>query len=92
MALPFLRAARRGMASSGPTPMKDVLNAPYNGFVPPHVSPWHRYGAVAFGTLMWGWIFYRFSEDGDVLLGWRKPWDHRGHPYEPTVEEIMSDD
>ena len=32
----------------------------------------------AFGTLAWLWIFYRFSQDGKVLLGYEHPWDH-GH-------------
>jgi hypothetical protein len=32
----------------------------------------------AFGTVAWLWIFYRFSQDGKVLLGYEHPWDH-GH-------------
>jgi hypothetical protein len=32
----------------------------------------------AFGTIAWLWVFYRFSQDGKVLLGMEHPWDH-GH-------------
>ena len=32
----------------------------------------------AFGTLTWLWVFYRFSQDGRVLLGLEHPWEH-GH-------------
>jgi hypothetical protein len=33
----------------------------------------------AFGTVVWLWIFYRFSLDGKVLLGYEHPWDHGHH-------------
>lgn len=32
-----------------------------------------------FGTVAWLWIFYRFSQDGKVLLGYEHPWDHGHH-------------
>ena len=32
-----------------------------------------------FGTIAWLWIFYRFSQDGKVLLGYEHPWDHGHH-------------
>jgi hypothetical protein len=32
----------------------------------------------AFGTLCWLWVFWRFKQDGKVLLGMEHPWDH-GH-------------
>ena len=32
----------------------------------------------AFGTVAWLWVFYRFKQDGKVLLGMEHPWDH-GH-------------
>lgn len=28
------------------------------------------------GATMWFWVFYRLREEGPVLLGWRKPWEH----------------
>lgn len=37
-----------------------------------------RLGEV-FGTIAWLWIFYRFSQDGMVLLGYEHPWDHGHH-------------
>jgi hypothetical protein len=33
----------------------------------------------AFGTIAWLWIFYRFSQDGMVLLGYEHPWEHGHH-------------
>ena len=30
------------------------------------------------GTVAWLWIFYRFRQDGAVLLGLSHPWEH-GH-------------
>lgn len=32
-----------------------------------------------FGTIAWLWVFYRFSQDGAVLLGYRHPWEHGDH-------------
>uniref|UniRef100_A0A7S4ACX3 Uncharacterized protein n=1 Tax=Pseudo-nitzschia australis TaxID=44445 RepID=A0A7S4ACX3_9STRA len=32
----------------------------------------------AFGTVAWLWVFWRFKQDGKVLLGYEHPWDH-GH-------------
>ena len=29
------------------------------------------------GAVMWFWVFYRLSQDGDVMLGYRKPWEHK---------------
>ena len=42
----------------------------------------NKFGArlgEAFGTVAWLWIFYRFSLDGKVLLGYEHPWDHGHH-------------
>ena len=32
----------------------------------------------AFGTVCWLWVFWRFKQDGRVLLGYEHPWDHGG--------------
>ncbi|KAG7360392.1 hypothetical protein IV203_035491 [Nitzschia inconspicua] len=37
-----------------------------------------RVGEV-FGTIAWLWVFYRFSQDGKVLLGYEHPWEHGHH-------------
>ena len=34
----------------------------------------------AFGTVCWLWVFWRFKQDGKVLLGMEHPWDH-GHDH-----------
>jgi len=38
-----------------------------------------RLGEV-FGTICWLWVFWRFKQDGKVLLGMEHPWDH-GHDH-----------
>ncbi|KAL7580028.1 hypothetical protein ACA910_005014 [Epithemia clementina (nom. ined.)] len=30
------------------------------------------------GIVVWLWVFHRFRKDGDVLLGYRYPWEHPG--------------
>ena len=37
-----------------------------------------RMGEV-FGTIAWLWVFWRFKQDGKVLLGMEHPWDHGDH-------------
>ncbi len=49
----------------------------FGGFEPPNPPRWHAQGAKALGAGMWFWVFYRASEDGDVLLGYRWPWEHK---------------
>ena len=41
---------------------------PLPGFHAPHVDPFHQNMATIIGATMWFWIFYRFREDGGVLL------------------------
>ena len=41
-----------------------------------HVSPIHKTLGTTFGAIMWFWIFYRFKNDGKVLLGLEHPWEH----------------
>lgn len=33
-----------------------------------HVSPVHKNLALAYGTMLWLWVFYRAKEDGRVVL------------------------
>ncbi|KAI9912920.1 hypothetical protein PsorP6_005597 [Peronosclerospora sorghi] len=44
-----------------------------------HVSPVHKNLALAYGTMLWLWIFWRAKQDGLVLLGLKHPWDHGDH-------------
>ncbi|KAJ0412820.1 hypothetical protein ATCC90586_002450 [Pythium insidiosum] len=44
-----------------------------------HVSPVHKNLALAYGTMLWLWIFWRAKQDGKVVLGLEHPWDHHGH-------------
>ncbi|KAG7397037.1 hypothetical protein PHYBOEH_001315 [Phytophthora boehmeriae] len=43
-----------------------------------HVSPVHKNLALAYGTMLWLWVFWRAKQDGRVVLGLEHPWDH-GH-------------
>jgi len=38
---------------------------------------WHMRAATLMGAGTTTWILWRFSQDGDVFLGLRKPWEHR---------------
>jgi len=49
-------------------------------------SEMHRKGGEVFGFVMWMWIFHRFREDGDVLLGFRHPWEHKHDPWDISEE------
>eukprot|EP00699_Malawimonas_sp_californiana_P000464 EC713655.1.p1 GENE.EC713655.1~~EC713655.1.p1 ORF type:complete len:81 (+),score=1.87 EC713655.1:2-244(+) len=51
----------------------------YGGFKPPHVATMHKRLAVAVGATAWFWMLYRAKQDGDVIIGLRKPWEHKGH-------------
>ncbi|CAI5737356.1 unnamed protein product [Hyaloperonospora brassicae] len=44
-----------------------------------HVSPVHKNLALAYGTMLWLWVFWRAKQDGLALLGFEHPWDHHGH-------------
>jgi len=44
----------------------------------------------AFGTVAWLWIFYRFSQDGRVLLGYEHPWDHGGGHDDHGGDDVYS--
>ncbi|TMW62912.1 hypothetical protein Poli38472_005530 [Pythium oligandrum] len=46
-----------------------------------HVSPVHKNLALAYGTMLWLWIFWRAKQDGKVVLGLEHPWDH-GHGHD----------
>ena len=41
-----------------------------------HISETHTQLGEAFGFVCWFWVFYRFKEDGAVLLGLKHPWEH----------------
>mmetsp|Transcript_26793 Transcript_26793/g.61681 ORF Transcript_26793/g.61681 Transcript_26793/m.61681 type:complete len:95 (-) Transcript_26793:285-569(-) len=43
------------------------------------ISEVHTFWGEAFGFVMWFWIFYRFKEDGKVLLGICHPWENHPH-------------
>ncbi|TYZ58155.1 hypothetical protein PybrP1_002397 [[Pythium] brassicae (nom. inval.)] len=66
-------SAKRGMASHGGSHGKEY---PFGMHF--HVSPVHKNLGLAYGTMLWLWIFYRAKEDGRVVLGLEHPWDH-GH-------------
>ncbi|KAE9005776.1 hypothetical protein PR003_g2090 [Phytophthora rubi] len=49
-----------------------------------HVSPVHKNLALAYGTMLWLWVFWRAKQDGRVVLGLEHPWDHgHGHHEAP---------
>ena len=50
------------------------------------LSPIHQFMGEALGFICWLWIFVRFREDGDVLLGYRHPWDPKFDPWAPSIE------
>lgn len=56
-------AAKRGMASHSHGHGKDY---PFGMHF--HVSPVHKNLALAYGTMLWLWVFYRAKEDGRVVL------------------------
>ncbi|CAI5741809.1 unnamed protein product [Peronospora destructor] len=44
-----------------------------------HVSPVHKNLALAYGTMLWLWIFWRAKQDGLAVLGLEHPWEHGHH-------------
>ncbi|RPA83298.1 hypothetical protein BJ508DRAFT_324596 [Ascobolus immersus RN42] len=42
----------------------------------PKPLAYHKWGGKLLGASMWFFVFYRFKEDGAVLMGWRHPWEH----------------
>ena len=53
--------------------------ARFHGFEQPAPDPAYQRVATAIGASMWLWLFIRAREDGGVLMGWRKPFEHAGH-------------
>lgn len=52
-----------------------------------HVSPVHKNLALAYGTMLWLWVFWRAKNDGLAVLGFEHPWDHgHGHHDEAHAE------
>ena len=51
----------------------------FHGFDQPSVDLRYKRVATVIGATMWFWLFYRFREDGGVLFGLHKPWDHHAH-------------
>mmetsp|Transcript_8503 Transcript_8503/g.24620 ORF Transcript_8503/g.24620 Transcript_8503/m.24620 type:complete len:89 (-) Transcript_8503:151-417(-) len=43
-----------------------------------HVSEIHDIAGKAAMTFCFLWLFYRFEQDGGVLMGLRHPWEHGG--------------
>ena len=56
--------------------------ARFHGFDQPAPDPRYQRVATAIGASMWLWLFIRFREDGGVLMGWRKPFEHAGHGHD----------
>ncbi|QDZ22042.1 hypothetical protein HOP50_06g45840 [Chloropicon primus] len=40
----------------------------FEGVTIHHASNWHKFGAQAFGGVMWFWIFYRLRNDFDTFM------------------------
>ncbi|KAL4157970.1 hypothetical protein KRP22_005514 [Phytophthora ramorum] len=51
-----------------------------------HVSPVHKNLALAYGTMLWLWVFWRAKQDGRAVLGLEHPWDH-GHGHHEAHAE-----
>uniref|UniRef100_A0AAV1TKC9 Uncharacterized protein n=1 Tax=Peronospora matthiolae TaxID=2874970 RepID=A0AAV1TKC9_9STRA len=71
-------AGRRTMASSHG---RDGHSYPHGMHF--HVSPVHKNLALAYGTMLWLWVFWRAKQDGLAVLGFEHPWDH-GHDAEAS--------
>ncbi|CAH0482687.1 unnamed protein product [Peronospora belbahrii] len=54
-----------------------------------HVSPVHKNLALAYGTMLWLWVFWRAKQDGLAVLGFEHPWEH-GHHDEAHSETTNS--
>ena len=54
----------------------------FHGFEQPVPDARYQRVATAIGAAMWCWLFIRFREDGGVLMGWRKPFEHAGHGHD----------
>ncbi|KAL3668884.1 hypothetical protein V7S43_006173 [Phytophthora oleae] len=81
--------ARRLAAASGRRAMSSAhghgQNYPHGMHF--HVSPVHKNLALAYGTMLWLWVFWRAKNDGLALLGFEHPWDHgHGHHDEAHAE------
>ena len=63
---------RRLMGGGGGRPWADKQGPYYGHF---HISPWHKYPAIAYCTVMWLWMMYRAKQDGAWVLGIIHPWD-----------------
>ncbi|DAZ94659.1 TPA: hypothetical protein N0F65_000939 [Lagenidium giganteum] len=70
------QAQRRTMASHSHAHGK---NYPFGMHF--HVSSVHKNLGIAYGTMLWLWVFWRAKQDGKVVLGLEHPWDHHhgGH-------------
>lgn len=56
-------SGKRGMASHGSAHGKEY---PFGMHF--HVSPVHKNLGLAYGTMLWLWVFYRVKQDGRVVL------------------------
>ena len=56
--------------------------ARFHGFEQPAPDPRYQRVATVIGASMWLWLFIRCREDGAVLMGWRKPFEHAGHGHD----------
>jgi len=61
--------AAEGSNAAGPGGRQSIPRAP-------HVRPLYRVAATGLGASMWFFLMYRAKKDGQVLMGWRHPWDH----------------
>ncbi|KAG6611871.1 uncharacterized protein IUM83_14227 [Phytophthora cinnamomi] len=80
--------ARRMAAASGRRAMSSAHghghNYPHGMHF--HVSPVHKNLALAYGTMLWLWVFWRAKQDGRAVLGLEHPWDH-GHGHHEAHAE-----
>jgi len=56
--------------------------AKFHGFEQPVPDVRYQRVATVIGASMWLWLFIRAREDGAVLMGWRKPFEHAGHGHD----------
>jgi hypothetical protein len=60
--------ARRMAAASGRRAMSSAHGHSYPHGMHFHVSPVHKNLALAYGTMLWLWVFWRAKNDGLALL------------------------
>ncbi|CAH0490286.1 unnamed protein product [Peronospora farinosa] len=77
--------ARRMALASGRRTMASSHGHNYPHGMHFHVSPVHKNLALAYGTMLWLWIFWRAKQDGLAVLGFEHPWEH-GHHDEAHLE------